>query len=124
MAQAFLYLFTCGPLVFTFAAWTKLYRARQRGWPPLIGLVALSIVSANTIFAASSFFYYRSRPSSLPPWQDPEILTLALLFFLAPIGMIIGFIAAAHGTQKWLIWLMEIASVPLFLVGLLACATV
>jgi hypothetical protein len=119
------FLFTCTPLLLTLAAWTKLYRARQQQWPRVVALVALSIVTANAAFAAGTFLYYSFRPSpTLPPWQDSQILQLALLFLLAPIGMIVGFVAAARGTPKWLIWIVEGASVPLLVVGFLACGSV
>jgi hypothetical protein len=112
------YLLTCGPFVLALAAWTKLYWARQ--WPRPIALVALGIVSVNAALAASTFLYYDFRPSPLPPWQNPQILTLGLLFLLAPIGMIVGFVAAVRGAPKWLICIVEIASVPLLMVGVMA----
>jgi hypothetical protein len=82
---------TCGPLVITIAAWTRLYQKRQ-GRQHALGLVALGVVTANAAFAAATFLYYELRPPShfLPPWQDPEILQLGLLFLLAPISMILG----------------------------------
>ena len=97
---------------------------RQR--PGIFPLIALSVVSLNAAFAAGSFLYYHFRPpsSSLPPWEDPQILTFSLFFFFAPIGMILGLIAAARGGPKWLTWLVEVASVPLFLIGLMAGAAV
>ena len=112
------YLLTCGPFVLALAAWTKLYWARQ--WPRPIALVALGIVSANAALAAGTFLYYDFSPSPLPPWQNPQILTLGLLFLLAPIGMIVGFVAAIRGAPKWLICIVEIASVPLLVVGVMA----
>jgi hypothetical protein len=118
------YLLTCGPFVLTLAAWTKLYRARQPEWPRPIALIALGIVSANAALAAGTFLYYDFRPPPLPPWQNPQTLTLGLLFLLAPIGMIVGFVAAVRGAPKWLICLVEVASVPLLVVGFLATAAV
>jgi hypothetical protein len=104
----------------------KLYCARRRQWPNTIALVALGIVSANAALAAGTFLYYQFRPSRtwLPPWQDPQILTLAMLFLLAPIGMIFGIVAVARGAPKWLICIVEIASVPLLVVGFMASALV
>jgi len=118
-----LYMLTCGPFVLTLAAWMKLYLARQRQSPhPLaLALVALGIVSANGALAAGTFLYYELRPPAhLPPWQDPEILQLGLLFLLAPVGMILGLVAGIHGAPKWLICIVEIASLPLFVVGFMA----
>ena len=113
-----LYLLTCGPFVLALAAWTKLYWARQ--WPRPIALIALGIVSANAALATGAVLYYEFRPSPLPPWQNPQILTLGLLFLLAPIGMIAGFVAAVRGAPKWLICIVEIASMPLLVVGVMA----
>ena len=101
----------------------KPYLARQRQSPHPLALVALGIVSANGALAAGTFLYYELRPPShLPPWQDTEILQLGLLFLLAPVGMILGVVAGIQGAPKWLICIVEIASVPLFVVGLMAGA--
>jgi hypothetical protein len=112
------YLFTCGPFLLALAAWTKLCRAPR--WPKPIALGALCVVTANAILAAGVFLYYDFKPSPLPPWQNPQTLTLSLLFLLAPIGMIVGLVAAFQGAPKWLICVVEIASVPLLLVGVMA----
>ena len=117
-----LYVLTCGPLVLTGAAWMKLYFARQRQMQPVLALVALGIVSANAAMAAGTFLYYELRPLShfVPPWQDPEILQLGLLFVLAPIGMVFGLIAGARGAPRWIFWIVEIASLPLLVIGFMA----
>jgi len=120
-----LYMLACGPFLLTQCAWAKLYWVRQRQWPDAVALVALGMVSANAALAAGTFLYYQYRPSSwLPPWQDPQILTLGLLFLLAPVGMILGVIAGVRGAPKWLICIVEIASVPLLVLGLMAGAAV
>ena len=112
---------TCGPLFLTLAAWAKLlWRPGKR--PCAIALIALGVVSANAAFTAGSFVYYHFRPPSplLPPWQDPEILNFGILFLLAPIGMILGVVAANRDEPKWLILMVETASIPMLLVGLFA----
>ncbi len=121
-----LYILTCGPFVLVLFAWTKLYLARQRQWPRPMALAALGIVSANAAFSAGTFLYYQARPSTifLPPWKDPEILTLGWLFLLAPIGMVLGVIAGVQGAPKWLFWIVEIASLPLLVAGSMACMAV
>jgi hypothetical protein len=76
--------------------------------------------------ACGTFLYYELRPLShfVPPWQDPEILQLGLLFLLAPIGMILGVVAGVRGAPKWLIGIVEVASLPLFIVGIMAGSAV
>ncbi len=100
----------------------RLYWLRDRQRPRRLAIIALGIVTANAIFAASTYAYYLVHPpsASLPPWKDPQILNFGLLFLLAPIGMIVGGIAATRGTAKWLIWLLELASVPLLVIGFFA----
>ena len=119
-------MLTCGPFVLTLSAWTKLYWMRQRQWPNAVALVALGVVSANAALAAGAFLYYQLRPSPswLPSWDDPQILTLGLLFLLAPIGMILGVVAGVRGAPIWLICILEIESVPLLLIGLMAGSAV
>ncbi|MGA9804119.1 MAG: hypothetical protein WBQ46_12800, partial [Terriglobales bacterium] len=90
-----------------------------------VALIALGIASANAALAAGEFLRYEFRPpSQLPPWEDSQVLTLAMLFLLAPIGMIVGFFALARRAPKWLICIVEIASVPLLVVGFFASAAV
>jgi len=117
-----LYMLTCGPLVLTLIAWAKLHWQRQRQPPNALALVALGMASANAALAATTFLYYELRPPShfVPPWQDPEILQLGLLLLLAPIGMILGVVAGVRGAPKWLVVVVEIASVPLLIVGFMA----
>jgi hypothetical protein len=98
---------------------------RQRHWPAPIALIALGLVSANAALAAGTFLYYQFRPLPwLSPWQDPQILTYGLLLLLAPIGMIVGLVAAMRGAPKWLIFVVEIASVPLIMVGFFASGAI
>jgi hypothetical protein len=116
-----LYILTCGPLLLSLAAWMRLYWA-PRDQRHALALLALGIASANAALACGTFLYYQLRPLShfLPPWQDPEILQLGLLFLLAPIGMILGVVAGVRGAPKWLIGIVEVASLPLFIVGIMA----
>jgi hypothetical protein len=120
-----LYILTCGPLLLTLAAWMRLYWA-PRYQRHALALLALGIASANAALACGTFLYYELRTPShfLPPWQDPEILQLGLLFLLAPIGMILGLVAGVRGAPKWLISIVEIASLPLFVVGIMAGSAV
>lgn len=107
------------PFVLTLGAWTKVFLARHHQSQRPIALVALGITTANAALAYGLFAYYRFKPSPpLPPWQDPSIMDFGLFFFLAPIGMIVGLVAAARGAPKWLVVVVEIASVPLLLAGI------
>jgi hypothetical protein len=118
-------LFSCGPLAVTIAAWVGLSRVRDHQ-RLRVAIVALGIVTANAMFAAGTYAYYRVHPPSpsLPPRKDPQILNFGLLILLAPIGMIVGGIAATRGTAKWLILVLEVTSIPLLLLGFLAGAAV
>lgn len=119
-----LILLTCGPLALTLFGWTRLYRTRSR--PNALALIALGVVTANAAFAAWTCLDYTLRPTPwLPPWKDPEILDFGLLFLFAPIGMIVGAISAGRrNAPRWLVATIEIASVPLFVLGILASAAV
>jgi hypothetical protein len=118
-------MFSCGPLALTTAAWVGLcwVRGQQR---PRLAVIALSIVTSNAAFAAGTYAYYLVHPPSpsLPPWRDPQILNFGLLILLAPIGMVVGGVAAICGTAKWLILVIELASIPLLVLGFFAGAAV
>ncbi len=91
-----------------------------------VALLALGFASANAALACGTFLYYELRPSPhfTPPWQDPEILQLGLLFLLAPIAMILGVVAGLWGAPKWVVGVVEIVSLPLLLVGIMAGSAV
>ena len=116
-------LFSCGPLVLALAAWIGLFWVRDQQRPRL-AVIALGIVTANALFATGTYAYYLVHPPSpsLPPWKDPQVLNFGLLFLLAPVGMIVGSIAASRGTATWLIWVLEGASIPLLVLGFFASA--
>lgn len=106
-------------------AWMKVYWV-PRNQRHVLALLALSIASVNAALACGTFLYYELRPSRifLPPWQDPETLQLGLLFLFSPVAMILGIIAGARGAPKWLIAVVEIVSLPLFIVGIIAGSAV
>ena len=119
-------MLTCGPLVLTLAAWLRVYWTRRQERPHAFGVLALGVASANAALAAGTFLYHELRPPShfVPPWQDPETLQLAMLSLFAPVAMILGVVAVIVGAPKWLIGIVEIASFPLFVVGIMAGYTV
>lgn len=119
-----LLLLSCTPLAIMLVAWAILYGCQRERVLP-IGFIALGVATANAIFASGIFSYYELRPAGfLPPWHDPEILNLGLLFLLAPVAMVLGVVAAVRGAPKWLMGLVELSSVPLLIVGLFAVAAV
>ncbi len=118
-------LMILGSLAFVLAAWLIHSWQRHRGLQ-IWTLLALIVVSANAIYALSLYVHFslHPTPSSLPPWKDPETLDFGLLFLSAPLGIVAGIVAGLRGAQKWLIAMLMLASVSLFLLGLLASAAV
>lgn len=109
-----------------FAAWLAVLIRIKRQRPTLLGLVALAVGTANAAYAAGIVIYYEARPpaSNLPPWKDPEILSLGLLFVNGPVAIALAMWAASRGAPKWLAWIVGPGSVPLTILGLLAGAAV
>ena len=98
---------------------------RRGGTLRPIGFISLGVATANALLAAGTFAYYELRPRGfIPPWQDREVLNLALLFLLAPVAMVLGLVAGVRGTPKWLVGVVELASVPLLVVGFFAVRAV
>ncbi len=116
----------CGPLLLMLATWARLAISRNHAWKTRRTLCALVVVTANAAFAAGLYTYYHFHPASpsLPPWNDPQTLSFALFFFLAPIGMILAFFASARGGPKWLLASLQVASLPLLLLGFAACVSI
>jgi hypothetical protein len=106
-------------------AWAAiLVRIRQQS-PTLLGAVALAVATVNAALAAGTVLYYEARPvPNLPPWKDPEILNLGLLFLSTPIAIALAMWAASRGAPKWLAWTIGLGSVPLMIVGFFASAAV
>jgi hypothetical protein len=88
--------------------------------------MALAVTSAVTAYSATLTIYYAIRPvpSSVPGWRNPLVLGMGLLFFLAPIAGILGLVLAGkRAAPGWLIAVIVIASMPLFLLGIMGgCA--
>lgn len=123
--QLILYSLTCGPALLMVAAWIAITIRIKRQSPTFIGVIALVVGTANAALAAGTTLYYEARPTShLPPWRDPEILNLGLLFFLAPVGIVLAIWAGSRGAPKWLAWTIGLGSVPLMVIGFLAGVSV
>jgi hypothetical protein len=106
------------------AAWLGVFwRWRQRR-PTKAALIALGLATANALYSAGLAAHYRLRPSALPPWQDPQELGFASFFFLAPLAMVVGFVAVAYKAPKWLVAVVELSSIPLLVIGFYASAGV
>jgi hypothetical protein len=123
--QQMLYSFTCGPaLLMCIACAVTLVRIKRQS-PTLLGAVALAVATGNAALAAGTVLYYEARPApDLPPWKDPEILNLGLLFLSAPIAMALAVWAGLRGAPKWLAWTIGLGSVPLMVVGFFASVAV
>ncbi len=117
-----LYLLTCGPLVALLWAWASIVRTRKIRSLRRVVFVALGTVTINAVLAActSAYYGFKPVPAHTPPWESPEVATFGLLLLLAPIGMFVGLFAAGRGTPKWLFCVIEVASLPLVLIGLMA----
>ena len=125
MVRFILYLFTCGPVVLMFAAWITVWVRRKRERTTFLGAIALAIATANAVLAAGTVLYHDVMPApSLPPWKNPEILNLGLLFLSAPIGFVVAMWAVSRGAPRWLTWMIGLGSVQLTIVGLFASAAV
>ena|SRR5277367_1416712 len=115
-------LLTCGPAVLSTAALAETfsrYRKEQLRASPMLMVAGAWLVTA---YAAYVFLRYTLMPpaGSPPPWQDPETLDLAMLFFLAPVGL--GLTVAAGmggGASRWAVIALVIALFILFAVGMM-----
>jgi hypothetical protein len=65
--------------------------------------------------------YFEFHPVYLPPWESPEIRLLGWFFLLGPACMSLGFLAFRK-EPRWLFCVLEIASLWLFGIGVLAVA--
>jgi hypothetical protein len=99
-----------------FIAWIVLCLRRQFKTLRPIGWVAFGLATANALVGA---FVVAYGDLLLPSWRNPTIL-----FFLAPLAMLLGVVAAVDGAPKWLMALVELASVPILVLGLFAVAAV
>ncbi len=100
-------------------AWAVVARRHRRSHYTRLSLGALASVTAMALYAAWGFTGHRQHPvpKTLPPWQDPLVLDLALLGFTAPATVILGAVLAVRGEPKWLCSAIVLASLPLALVG-------
>lgn len=117
-----LYLLTFGPLLITLFGWFQVVLQRERGWPRTSALAALAVTTANALIASWIVLYYAIHPTppKVPPWEDPQVLDLGMQFLLAPVGIVLGIVAGTRGAPKWLVAVVEVASIPLCVIGFFA----
>jgi hypothetical protein len=119
-------LLTCGPAALSALAFVRALKEHRSARIQRSALWAVGGVVLITAYAAYTFVHYTLKPppDSPPPWQDPETLDLAMLFFLAPVGLIFAVIAGVRGASKRVVAPLIVALLVLFLVGLLEGASV
>lgn len=117
---------TRGPAVLSTGALARTFADYRKHRVRLVPLVAVGCAWLITAYAACTFLRYtiHSSAANLPPWKDPETLDLAMLFLLAPIGLVATVIAALHGGSKWAVVLLVVGLLALSFVGLLEGASV
>lgn len=114
-------LLTCGPWLLSSTALAETFVRYRKGQlqPSVAWLVAGAwLVSA---YGAYVFVRYTAVPpaGSPPPWKDPETLDLAMLIFLAPIGMGLTRAARVRGASRWTVVALLVSQIVLFAVGMM-----
>lgn len=89
------------------------------GTTTLLCFVLLAFVTALAVVAASSFVYFELRPEHLPPWQSTEVVLFGWFLILGPASVLLSFLALRKNPM-WLFWVLEVASVWLTGLGVLA----
>jgi|HubBroStandDraft_1064217.scaffolds.fasta_scaffold435559_2 hypothetical protein len=118
-------LLSCGPAVLSTLALLKTLKEYRSGQIRAFPLWAVGGAWLVTAYAAYIFLCYSLKPSPfLPPWKDPETLGLAMLFFLAPIGIVAAALAGRRGASRWVVVPLVAALLILFYGGLVEGASV
>ena len=114
-------LLTCGPWLLSSGALAETFVRCRKGMAQSSAVWLVGGAWLVSAFAAYVFLRYTlfPLPGSPPPWKDPETLDLALLFFLAPVG--VGFTIAAKfkSASSWAMIALLISMAFLLGVGLL-----
>ena len=119
------FLLTCGPFVFSTFALARGLRAYKTGQLRAFPLWMAGTAWLITAYAAYTFVRYTLAPApNLPPWKDPQTLNLALLFLLAPIGVVATVISGVRGATRWVVLPLLAAMLVLFFVGVLESSSV
>jgi hypothetical protein len=112
------------PVLLAITAWFLVWRTKTS--LASITKAALILSSAASTWAAILLWRMHLHPEyqRLPPWKDPINLGAGLLGLVAPIGIILGLVAAARGARWWLVALVELICFPLAFLGCAAAASV
>lgn len=113
------YLISFMPLIVTASGWVGAYRKRHSEPLHSFAFVLLAFVTALAVVAASSFVYFELRPEHLPPWQSTEVVLFGWFLILGPASVLLSFLALRKNPM-WLFWVLEVASVWLTGLGVLA----
>ena len=118
-------LLTCGPAIVSGIVLARALKTRLTSEIQPVALGALTGVLMVALCAAIAFLRgaFRSEPTP-PPWQDPEPLSLAMQVILAPVGAALTIVAGMRGASKWMIISLLLSMAVLFVVGVLASASV
>jgi len=118
-------LLTCAPAIVSACAFAKARKEAKAGQLQQPASVMLTIVFAIALYPAIVLLYgvLKSKPD-LPPWEDPTTLSLGMLFLLAPVGIALTVVAGKNGASNWVVIPQCLVMTLLFLVGLLAAASV
>jgi hypothetical protein len=108
------------PLIVTVGGWIRAYREDSEPVHPF-ALTLLIGVTGLAALAGVSFVYFDFEPVRLPPWESPEIRLFGSFLLLGPASMAASFLALGK-RPKWLFWVLEMASLWLTGLGLLAAS--
>jgi len=107
------------PLIVALSGWVGAYRKRRS--EPLCpsAFALLAFVTALAVVAAGSFVYFELRPEYLPAFESTQVRLFLWFLILGPACILIGF-GTLGKEPKWLFWVLEVASVWMTALGLLA----
>jgi hypothetical protein len=118
-------LIICGPAIASTIALLRAVKEYRSGKLRAFPLCAVAGAWLITAYAPYVFLRHVMKSSPyLPPWEDPETLHLAMLLFLAPVGLGATAVAGLCGASRWVILPLAASLLLLFLVGCLEAASV
>lgn len=109
------------PAIVTCTGWTRVFAKRRTEPLHPLAYVPFVFVTLLALFAAGTFIYFEIRPVHLPPWESAEVITFGSFLLLGPASVLVSLLALGR-TPIWLFWVLELTSVWLTGLGLLAAA--